>query len=210
MPLELPAGASARYVDIAPADELRAQNPELAASQLVDVDLIDDGESLALVADASVDFVVANHFIEHCEDPLGTLRNLLRVTHPGGCLFMAVPDRTRSFDRDRPPTPWDHLRSDYREGPAGSRGAHYEEWVRLVEGVDEQWVHARAARAQEVGQRIHFHTWTRAEFQRLLQACADEMAFPLKIEAVVPNLSEFVAVVRRTDAQLPAAPDSRA
>ncbi len=206
MPLELPSGASARYVDIAPADVLRAQNPELAGLELVAVDLIDDGESLALVPDASVDFVVANHFIEHCEDPIGTLRNLLRVTRPKGRVFMAVPDRTRSFDRGRPPTSWQHLLRDYREGPAGSREAHYEEWVRLVERVDEQWVLARAARAGEVGQRIHFHTWTRAEFRRLLQHCADELEFPLRVEAVVPNLSEFVAVLRRGEAQLPAAP----
>ncbi len=64
--------------------------------------MIDDGEHLASIGDESVDFVVANHFIEHCRDPIGALTTLLRVVRPGGVVFMAVPDKRQTFDRARP------------------------------------------------------------------------------------------------------------
>jgi predicted SAM-dependent methyltransferase len=173
---------------------------------IVEVDIVDDGERLRRVGDGSVDFVVANHFIEHCEDPIGTIRNHLRVLRPGGRVFMAVPDRRRSFDRARPVTGWEHVRRDFLQGPESSRSGHYEEWMQLVEAVEPQWVEERARYAQELGRRIHFHVWSRDDFRSLLECCAGELRFPLEVETVRPNLSEFVAVFTRTGAPLPDAP----
>ena len=64
-PLEVPSNATVRYVDRMPVDEVRKQYPELAEYHLVEVDIIDDGEILSSIADSSVDFVIANHMIEH-------------------------------------------------------------------------------------------------------------------------------------------------
>ena len=60
------------YVDRMGVGELRAHYPELEQYELVTPDVVDDGESLTTVAADSVDFVVANHLIEHCQDPIGT------------------------------------------------------------------------------------------------------------------------------------------
>ena len=68
-----PDGAHARYVDRYSREDLRREYPELRTHDLVEVDVVDDGETLATVADASADFVIANHFIEHTEDPIRTL-----------------------------------------------------------------------------------------------------------------------------------------
>ena len=62
------------------------------------MDVIDNGETLQTLPDARQDFVVANHFLEHCQDPIGTIVNHFRVLKPGGVLFMAVPDKRWSFD----------------------------------------------------------------------------------------------------------------
>lgn len=80
--------------------------------------------------------MIANHFLEHCENPIKAFLNMLRVLRPGGILFLAVPDKRHTFDRDRPVTPLAHLVRDYEEGPGWSRKGHFEEWVRLVHKVD--------------------------------------------------------------------------
>ena len=71
MPLRLPAGASVRYVDRFDVEELRSHYPELDDFELVAPDVIDDGEVLGTIPDESADFLIANHMIEHCEDPIG-------------------------------------------------------------------------------------------------------------------------------------------
>ncbi len=197
LPLPMPRGAHARYVDRMDEDALVREYPELEGHDLVHVDVIDDGERLATVADASVDFVVANHFLEHTEDPIGTLAQHTRVLRPGGVLFLANPDPRRTFDEDRPLTTIEHLASDHREGPAVSRDGHYEEWVRVVERAPEAEVAARAAELRDASYSIHFHVWTPAVFAELVRHCAHEEGIPLELEALVPVRHEFITVLRK-------------
>jgi SAM-dependent methyltransferase len=180
-----------------PADELRREYPELRSYDLVEVDVIDDGETLASVPDESVDFVVANHFIEHTEDPIATLGNHLRVVRPGGVLFMAVPDKRRTFDAARPVTSLEHLDRDHAEGPAWSHRVHYEQWAREVEQVPESQVAARARELDEQGFSIHFHVFTPAAFAELVHRCRDSYGLPVEVEALVPVDHEFIAVLRK-------------
>jgi hypothetical protein len=72
-PLEVPWHVQVRYVDRATVDQLRHEYPELSAERLTPVDIVDDGEVLTTIPDVSQDFIVANHFLEHCEDPIGTI-----------------------------------------------------------------------------------------------------------------------------------------
>jgi len=197
-PLRVPAGATVRYVDRLDQPALRAEYPELAGRELVRVDVIDDGEKLESQQDGSADFIIANHFIEHAEDPLGTLASHLRVLRPGGILYLAVPDRRRTFDADRDPTPLEHIVHDHIEGPSSSRRAHHEEWARLVEHVSPGEVTARVCVLEERNYSIHFHVWTPEEFSELLRYAREEERLPLAVEAVQENEHEFIAIVRRT------------
>ena len=112
-PLQLPLKARARYVDRLPVEELRRHYPELAAWKLVDVDVVDDGERLEKIEDGSQSFVTANHFLEHCQNPILALENMLRVVREGGIVYLAVPDKRYTFDRDRPVTSFEHLKRDF-------------------------------------------------------------------------------------------------
>ena len=120
-PLWVPSGVRVRYVDRLGVADLHGHYPELPVHKLVAVDVIDDGEKLSSQPDSSADFIIANHFIEHTEDPLDTLASHLRVLRPGGVIFMAVPDRRRTFDERRAPTPLEHIVKDHVEGAARSR-----------------------------------------------------------------------------------------
>jgi SAM-dependent methyltransferase len=198
LPLPMPRGAGVRYVDRMDEHALVAEYPELEGHDLVHVDVVDDGERLTSVPDASVDFVVANHFLEHTEDPIGTLEQHTRVLRPGGVLYLANPDPRATFDERRPLTSVEHLARDHRDGPQGSRDAHYEEWVRLVELAPEAEVPARAAALRDAGYSIHFHVWTPAVFAELVHHCAADEGIPLALEALVPVRHEFIAVLRKS------------
>jgi len=54
--------------------ELRSQYPELNDKPLVPADYIADGELLETITDNNHDFVIANHFIEHCQNTILTIK----------------------------------------------------------------------------------------------------------------------------------------
>jgi SAM-dependent methyltransferase len=197
-PLEIPPGVKVRYLDRMPRNQLRQQYPELSQYELVELDIIDDGETLVSVSDISVDFVIANHMIEHCQNPILSIKNWLRVLKPGGVLYMAVPDKRCTFDCDRPVTPLEHLIRDYTEGPEWSMCPHFEEWARLVDKVSENDVAAHAKFLAEINYSIHFHVWTQVEFLELLLYCQSNLYFPIEIELLQKNNIEFIVVLSKT------------
>jgi SAM-dependent methyltransferase len=196
-PLWVPSKAVVRYVDRMDVEALRSHYAELADEQLVAVDIVDNGEVLASQEDASADFVIANHFIEHTEDPIRALANHLRVLRPGGILYLAVPDRRHTFDSGRDATTLEHIVRDHREGPAWSRSLHQEEWARFVDRVPAEQVAERVRWLEQHDYSIHFHVWTPEEFLELLEFARDEEHLPFAIEELTPNGHEFIAVLRR-------------
>jgi SAM-dependent methyltransferase len=201
LPLRLPRGAAVRYVDRLSLPELRAHYPELAEYELVTPDIVDDGERLESIADASTDFVVANHLIEHCQDPIGTLSAYTRVLRDGGILYLAAPDRRRSrFDRKRAETTLQHLVDDHAHGPEGSRATHYDEWARLGIDVPADEALSRARALEADGYSIHFHTFTLTSFLGLLLHCRAAYGIPLEVLAAETNDHEFIVVAQKNAA----------
>ena len=196
-PLEVPSDVTIRYVDRMPAKQLREQYSTLSKFDMVEVDIVDDGETLSSVAEDSVDFVIANHFIEHCQNPIATLESHLKVLKPGGVLYVAVPDKRFTFDRDRPVTSLEHLIRDYEEGPTVSANSHFEEWSRLVEKVPKDEVRERAQHLAKIDYSIHFHVWTQVAFFELLLYCQSSLRFPFEIELFQKNDFEFVCILRK-------------
>lgn len=201
-PLRVPRGARVRYVDRFDVPHLREHYPELADLPLVPVDVVDDGERLETIADESVDFVIANHFYEHCEDPIGTLEQHARVIRPGGTLYVAIPDKRFTFDKPRPVTSLDHVARDRDEGPAWSRTAHYQEWSRevnsVLNGTPDDKVDETSRVLEETGYSIHFHVWTPVAWLELVSHCARQRGVPLEVLAAEQNAGEFITVLART------------
>jgi predicted SAM-dependent methyltransferase len=207
-PLELPAAAERSTVDRMTLAELREEYPELRDQDLSEVDVIDDGEKLETIAEGSQDFIIANHFLEHTGDPIGTIRTHLGKLKPGGILFYAVPDKRYTFDFRRGLTPLEHVVRDHEEGPAGSRREHFDQWAHLVSDTGvEQDDPGFAERADQIARKleaedfsIHHHTWTAATFLELLLHCRHRFDEGFEIEATCRRELEFVAVLRKAGA----------
>jgi SAM-dependent methyltransferase len=200
-PFPVPEAASVSYVDRLGTPELREEYPELADHPLVEVDVVDDGQTLAKFDDASLDFVIASHFLEHCEDPIGALRAHLRVLRPGGILLLAVPDRRHGVDRGREPTSLEHVLADHEQGPLRSRAEHYRDWVRLVDlplgNVPPERTESHAAELQSHGYSIHFHCWTADELAAQLREVIRRFDLPGTLGEQRDNDHEFLLTVRR-------------
>jgi SAM-dependent methyltransferase len=197
LPLRVPRSVQVRYVDRMPVAELRQHYPELANENLVPVDIIDDGEKLATFQDESQDFIIANHFLEHTQDPIGTIKRLLQVLRPQGILYMAVPDKRFTFDSERALTTLDHLIRDHTEGPEWSCEGHFREWVEIVSQIHGE---ARTDAVRDLMQKnysIHFHVWTAATLLEFLVALPTKFGLSFAIEAAVRNGSETICVLRR-------------
>ena len=200
LPMAIPTSASVRYVDRMTVPELRKHYPELEGQDLALVDIVDDGETLSTIEPESVDFIVANHFLEHCEDPIRTITTHLSKLRPGGILFYAVPDKRYTFDFRRPRTPLSHVIADHEDGGQQSHSEHYLQWIRLVhpEGAppDEQAVQGLATDLEARGYSIHFHVWTQGDLLELMLHCHERLG-SFEIEAVRRVGLENIVVLRK-------------
>jgi predicted SAM-dependent methyltransferase len=194
-PLRVPATAHVRYVDVMSRDDLLATYSSAVRGNpkwVVETDVIDDGARLDAFTDGCLDFVVANHMLEHTEDPIAALGNLVRVLRPGGILFLTLPDARHSFDALRARTTVDHLLRDHREGSQVSRRAHYREWA-VVECLSEDEIPDRVEQFERERTRHHFHVWELEGFLELLTA----LSLPARLVHAEAHLDEFAVILRR-------------
>ena len=105
---------------------------DVAALPEVDVRLDLDAEGLGCFAEASLDFVVCCHVLEHLKNPLQALAEIRRVLRPGGRAALAIPDKAYTFDKDRPLTGLAHLQQIYREKTTAPLPEDYMDIVRYI------------------------------------------------------------------------------
>ncbi len=95
------------------------------AGRALHVDLVAPGDDLPFKDDA-VDFVLASHVIEHFPDPVRALLEWRRVARR--YVFVVVPHRDRTFDRDRDLTPVEELVERHVSGFTSEEDRHWSVW----------------------------------------------------------------------------------
>lgn len=200
-PLSVPKHVNVQYVDRMTVPELKKQYPELSKYKLVDVDIIDDGEYLHNIEDRSQDFIIANHFIEHCENPISTILNMLRVLKDEGVIYIAVPDKMYNSDKIRKNTSFEHLMNDYKNGPLATKEEHFKEWVcswNKIENREE--ANKRVEYLMSIDYSIHYHVWTSDTFIAFLIRLRQELSIGFEVDFFSQNKDECITILRKLTA----------
>lgn len=156
------------YVDRLNAAQLRAHYPELAALALLEPTIIADAQNFAGIPDASYDFIIAAHVIEHLRNPIGALRAWCRVLKPGGKIYLIAPDKRMSFDRDRVRTNLEHLILDDKEPSFARDFEHFISYARYVHEKEGEQAIAEAKRLWEADYSIHYHVFQPSDLKELV------------------------------------------
>ncbi len=135
---------------------------------------IHNATDLAAITDASYDFLLASHILEHVANPLRALQEFHRVVRPNGSLLIAVPNQLHSFDHRRPLTTFAHLEADLAANTGESDMTHLEEILALHDlemdkpaGSPEEF-RARCLRNREA-RCMHHHVFDLALLDRALR-----------------------------------------
>jgi predicted SAM-dependent methyltransferase len=170
----------------------------LDSRELVDVDIIDDGEQIAEIPDSTQDFVIVNHVLEHFQNPIVAINNMLRVLNNGGVLYLSIPDKRYSFDIDRPVTSIEHLLRDYKEGSGWSKGQHLEEWTRRINKIkDDAEIEQQMTHLMNIDYSIHYHVWTQTEMLELILTLKKKLHFHFEVELFLRNKDEVIIILRK-------------
>lgn len=105
VPWPVPKEARVTFVDALPREELIRLHQPKDPSRMVEVE-VDDAHFLSRYQEGQFDFLLSSHVFEHMQSPLTALENWLRVVKPGAYLFLAIPDKNHTFDRESPLTPY--------------------------------------------------------------------------------------------------------
>jgi hypothetical protein len=209
------------YVDRLPEAELRRHYPELDGQPFAPVSVLGTAEDLSAFPDNSLDFIVANHLLEHLEDPIAGLIEFHRALRPDGALYMALPDARVTFDRARDLTPPAHIIDEHRHGTESNRAAHYRDWVVNVENQGlvshlesrEDDADSRIRELMQMAYSIHFHVWRADTFLEFLFAAEREAGIDFELAAFAPPEhpadDEFIVVLlkgKSATVRLPTSP----
>ena len=180
MPIEVDKTCcSVRYVDRLNEGEIDQNFPELRESTLVPVDVICDvvNDGLSPFADGSLDFAIASHLLEHVPNPLGFIQECHRVLRAGGYLYLGIPDKEFTFDRDRKRTPLAHLIADFRAGARAIDEEHLVDYLTKAakEAIPEDPAARTALFERELGRSFHVHVWTWEDMVELIQYTVTEL-----------------------------------
>ena len=89
--------------------------PDVAAVQSVSPELAVRGDGMALpVADAAVDVCFSSNVLEHVRDPRAMLAEMIRVTRPGGVIYLAFTNWFSPWGGHEM-APWHYLGAGYAE-----------------------------------------------------------------------------------------------
>jgi len=99
---------------------------------------IAEAGELHFLQDASYDFVISSHCIEHLANPLKGLSEWKRVLKTDGFLLLVVPHKDGTFDHLRSVTTLEHLIRDFQQNTPESDLTHLDEILQCHDYAEEE------------------------------------------------------------------------
>lgn len=125
---------------------------------------IGEASELVKIESETYDFLLASHVLEHCANPIKTLREWKRVVKPDGLLLLVVPHRDGTFDHKREITSFQHLVSDYEQNITEQDTTHIDEFIQSIDLSMTEYKNDRATfeertRNNFIYRGVHHHVF---------------------------------------------------
>jgi len=101
------------------------------ASEKTGFQFISEASDLSEIKDEQYDFLISSHCLEHCANPIKTLKEWIRVVKMNGHLLIVIPHKNGTFDNKRPVTSLEHMIHDYNDNTGEDDLTHLEEILKL-------------------------------------------------------------------------------
>jgi SAM-dependent methyltransferase len=152
---------------------------------------------LEAIADASYDFLLSSHMIEHTANPLKALGEWIRVVKPGGLFAIIVPHREGTFDHRRPVTPLSHLIADFEAGVDETDLTHLDKILALHDlsldpGSENPEAFAARSRRNAENRCLHQHVFDTRSAVDMIAHVGLEIWF---VQALAPH--DIVILARK-------------
>ncbi len=92
---------------------------------------VSEASHLPFIEDATYDFVLSSHCLEHLANPLKGLHEWSRVLKVNGVLVLVLPHKERTFDHRRAVTRLEHVIADYENQTPESDMTHFDDAITL-------------------------------------------------------------------------------
>jgi len=190
------------YVDRFAKEELLERFPELKehAESIVSTDIILDldNSEFETLKKQKLDFFIANHVIEHLVNPVRFLKQIHDVMTPGSILYLSVPDKNYTFDKNRELTSQEHLWNDYKEDTRILSIEHLNDFLLKItkdhieprrkariyfknDKLPLNWFKKRKIYNLHRKRSIHVHVWDQKTFDQFLDFSMKNLNLKLKI-----------------------------
>lgn len=197
-PTDLPPELSVEYYDKFPADIIRTMYDAHCGRPLVEPVYHGNAEILSGIGDKTFDFIIANHVIEHIEDPVCFLKSAAAALRPDGRIMIAAPNKRVSFDKNRALTPFAHHIDDHVLGAQGSRSGHYLDWAMNVGGLRGEAATAHALQLDRDDFSIHYHVWDENTFLTFVAESITHFSIPLSVKFSFSGNAEIVVILEKS------------
>lgn len=198
-PTDLPPSLQIEYYDKFPAAEIRNMYDENWGRPLVEPHYHGNAQLFEGVDGKTFDFIIANHVIEHLEDPISFIKNLSLRLNANGHAMIAAPNKRFSFDRDRKLTSFQHLIDDYNYGSLKSRKDHYLDWAHNVDKLEGDPAKQRAKHLDDTDFSIHYHVWDENSFANFITSTILFLELPVSLVLSYAANAEIIVILQRRE-----------
>jgi ubiquinone/menaquinone biosynthesis C-methylase UbiE len=161
-------------------------------------------EALAIKApDASYDFLLSSHMLEHGANPIRVLMEWRRLLKPRGHLLLVLPDGRHTYDRRRPITTLEHLMNDFARSTPERDSTHFDEIAALHAEHPNREVLRKSLEQNVMHRMAHHHVFDMTlsvDLVRLagFEILAQERDYPCHIIVFARKATDEAALTPRS------------
>ena len=201
-PLATPVNSQVLYVDRFTKVELLGKFPELNdhADRIVETDItldLDNGD-FSVFTGQNFQFFIANHVIEHLVNPIRFLKQIYDAMQVGAILYLSVPDKDFTFDKNRKLTSFAHLWQEYEKDTTVLSKAHLNDFILNItkdhieterrkkmyfSGDKLPWNMFTRQKLYRLHRKrsIHVHVWDQKSFDAFLHASIEKLNLSFRV-----------------------------